>query len=448
MADEGMSRREMLQRSALGVGGLAVGGVGGFLLGDSGDGGAGDGAGGDTDTDTGGGGAASSEPIRVVGIFPLSGVVAADGEEMRNGTVMALDEINERGGLLGRELEYIEIDDGDSSSEEIVNAFRRAVDTENPDVIVSGYHLATGPEFDIVADAGRLYYNLNTQTAWTDLYTSDPERYWSIFQVDPTEAWYGIGFARWIDQLSNEGKLPSDAKRAAILGADDPYGSSITNYFESEIQDLGWEVVGRENFTPGQVSDWGPLLSGVRGEDVAVLFTTTFSPADNAAMIQQFVENPMPAVLYQQYGPSVPEYQELAGDAANGVVWSTVLGRLADERGQNWVAAYEEKFGQSPGWANAPGNYDLLNVWAQAVLNAGDPQDYEAVAAATENIVHRGITGGISFRDHAGVQYPHQTDDPTLGQSQIIVQIQDGEQTVVFPSPYTQGEFQSPPWTA
>ncbi len=439
MADEGMSRREMLQRSALGVGGLAVGGVGGFLLGNSDDA---------PGTDTASGGAASGDPIRVVGIFPLSGVVAADGEEMRNGAVMAIDEINDRGGLLGRPLEYIEIDDGDSSSEEIVNAFRRAIDTEDPDVIFSGYHLATGPEFDIVADAERLYYNVNTQTAFTDLYSSDPERYWGIFQCDPTEAWYGIGFARWIDQLVADGQLPDAARNAAILGADDPYGSSITNYFEDEMQELGWDLAGRENFTPGQVSDWGPLLSGVREDDVSVLFTTTFSPADNASMIQQFVENPMPAVLYQQYGPSVPEYQELAGDAANGVVWSTVLGRLPDERGQTWVAAYEEKFGQSPGWANAPGCYDEVNVWAQAVLNAGDPQDYQAVAAATEDIVHRGITGGISFRDHAGLQYPHQTADPTLGQSQIIVQIQDGEHVVVFPEPYATGEFQIPPWIA
>lgn len=435
MAGNGISRRELLQRSALGAGGLVVGGLGGYLLGDAGGGGGSAAAGG-----------ASGDPIRVVGIFPLSGVVAADGEEMRNGTVMAIDEINEQGGLLGRPIEYIEIDDGDSFSEDIVNAFRRAVDTEDPDIIVSGYHLATGPEFDIVADSGRLYYNLNTQTAWTDLYTSDPDRYWGIFQVDPTEAWYGIGFAQWMDELVESGKLPAAAKKAAILGADDPYGSSITNYFEDTIQDLDWELVGRENFTPGQVSDWGPLLSQVRGEEVSVLFTTTFSPADNAAMIQQFVENPMPAVLYQQYGPSVPEYLELAGDAANGVVWSTVLGRLPDEIGQDWVSRYEEKFGQTPGWANAPGNYDLINVWARAVLNAGNPEDYEAVAAETEKIRHRGVTGGISFIDHAGVQYPNQTDDPTLGQSQIIVQIQDGEHKVIFPEPYTDGEFQVPHW--
>jgi branched-chain amino acid transport system substrate-binding protein len=434
MAENGLTRREILQRSIFGAGGLVVGGAGGFMLGN---------ATGDDPAFIGS--AVSGEPIRVVGIFPLTGVVAADGQEMRNGTVMAIDEINEAGGVLGRPLEYIEIDDGDSFTDDIVNAFRRAVDTENPDVIVSGYHLATGPEFDIVADAGVLYYNLNTQTAWVDLYQSDPERYWGIFQVDPTEAWYGIGFARWIDELIDSGQF-SGAKRAAILGADDPYGSSITRFFEETMGELGWEVTGKETFTPGEVADWGPLLSRVRRDDVSILFTTTFSPADNAAMAQQFVENPMPAVLYQQYGPSVPEYLDLAGAAAEGVIWSTVLGRLPDELGRDWVARYEAKFGETPGFANAPGNYDLIYTWAKGVLQAGTADDYEAVAKATEGVIHRGITGGISFVDHAGLQYPHQTPDPTLGQSQIIVQIQGGEHVTIFPEPYTNGEFQTPPW--
>ena len=432
-ADKGLTRRELLKGSMIGVGGLALGGVGGYLLGSN------------TGEEVVEGSGPSGEPIRVVGVFPLTGVVAADGEEMRNGTIMAIDEINERGGLLGRPIEYIEIDDGDSFTEDIVNAFRRAVDIENPDLIVSGFHLATGPEFDIVADAGLLYFNLNTQTAWIDRYRSDPDRYWGIFQVDPTEAWYGIGFARWMNDLIDSGTLPG-AKRTAILGADDPYGASITSYFEASIQELGWEVTAKETFTPGQVSDWGPLLSQVRQDDVTLLFTTTFSPAGNAAMAQQFVENPMPAVVYQQYGPSVPEYLELAGDAAEGIIWSTVLGRLPDSIGQAWVSSYEAKFGATPGWANAPGNYDVINTWARAVLLSGDPNDYEGVARATEGVLHRGITGGISFEDHTGLQYPDQTQDPTVGQPMIIVQIQDGQHRVISPEPYTDGKFQVPPW--
>ena len=71
-----------------------------------------------------GGGAATTGPgqaagpdLKVVGIIGLQGVMAADGKEIHNGTVMAIDELNENwGGVLGRKIQYVEIDDGQSSA--------------------------------------------------------------------------------------------------------------------------------------------------------------------------------------------------------------------------------------------------------------------------------------------------------------------------------------------
>ena len=438
MADRQVSRREVLRRSAaFGAGGVILGGAGGFLAGSA------------TRRDEGPGDAVGEggRDIRAVGIFPLSGIIAADGQEMRNGVVMGIDEINEAGGLLGSRIEYIEIDDGDSAStDEITTAFRRAVDTENPDIIFSGYHLATGPEFDIVADAERLYYNVNTQQAWVDRYSGDPDRYWGIFQCDPTETWYGGGFALWVDEMMEQGRLPIEEKTTVILGGDDPYDSYIAQTYESQIQELGWEVVAKDQIPVLNVADWGPLLNRARQARPAVIFTTTFAPSDNAAMIQNWAANPAPSLLYQQYGPSVPEYLDLAGDSADGVIWATVLGLYPDEIGNDFRSRYQAKFGGQPGWANAGGCYDTVNVWAKGVRSAGTFSDYQAVAAATEGVVHRGVTGSISFVDHAGVQYPHQTPDASLGQGHIIVQIQNGEHRVIFPEPYTSGEYQDPPW--
>jgi branched-chain amino acid transport system substrate-binding protein len=384
--------------------------------------------------------------INVVGVFPLSGFIAADGEEMRNGVVMAVDEINELGGLVGHKLNYIEVDDVDSVGDQVTTAFERAIDVEKADVIFSGYHLTSAPEFDICANAGVLYYNNNTQKAWTDRYQSDPEKYWSIFQTDPNDEWYGGGFARYLNELVDAGVLPVENKTAAILAGDDPYDAFIGNTFNDTAQELGWEILYKDSFTVTAVADWGPMLSKVRDANPAVFFSVDYNPADNAAMVKQWVQNPIPALVYQQYGPSVPEYLELAGDAANGIMWATVLGFLPDEIGFDWVAAYEAKFNQTPGWANAPGGYDQVWVWAKAVALAGDPFDYKKVAKMTEMGIHRGVTGASSFENHGGRCYPWQVNDSSLGQAHIIVQIQDQEHKVVFPEPYTTGEFQLPPW--
>jgi branched-chain amino acid transport system substrate-binding protein len=390
---------------------------------------------------------AEKRDINVVGVFPISGFIAADGIEMRNGVVMAVDEINALGGLLGHKLKYIEVDDIDSTGDQVPTAFQRAIEVEKADVIFSGYHLNSSPEFDICANAGALYYNNNTQKAWTDRYSANPDKYWSIFQTDPNEEWYGGGFARYLNVLVETGQFtPERGKTAAILAGDDTYSAFIGNTFNDTAKQLGWEILLKESFTVATVSDWGPMLSKVRDVNPSVLFTADYNPAENASLSKAWAADPLNALLYQHYGPSVPEYLELAGEAANGVIWATVLGFLPDKIGNDWVAKYQKKFNTTPGFANAPGGYDQVWVWAKAAALAGDPFDYKKVAKMTELGIHRGVTGGSNFENHAGRCYPWQVNDPSLGQSHTIYQIQDMKQVLVFPDPYTVGKYQTPPW--
>jgi branched-chain amino acid transport system substrate-binding protein len=414
------------------VGGLVIGGVAGNAL---------------APKSSTGSGAGSRGSLKVVGIFPTGGSIASDGKEMANGVKLAVEEINARGGLIGWHLDYVEIDDKDSNTDQITAAFNRAVSVEKPDVIFSGYHLASGPEFDIVANAGLLYYNVNTQVAWVQRYTGNPSKYWGIFQCDPTEAWYGQGFAVWVDQALGAGTLLVRAKTCSIISGKSAYGTVIATGFETEIKQRGWTVVSSDGITEGSVPDWGPVLSKVKQLAPSVLFTSDFSPADDAAMAKSWAGGTTPrTLLYQQYGPSVPEYLTLAGSAANGIIWATVLGLLPDKIGTDFRARYAAKFGAQPGWANAGGCYDEVMVWAGAVAMAGDPKNYKAVAKATESVIWRGTTGSISFENHTGRQFPAQTKDASLGQPHIIVQIQDGVQKVVAPDPFTSGTFVLPPW--
>jgi len=426
-----ITRRQLLAGGAGAVGGLIIGGVAGSAFAPK------------ASTSSGGG---SRGSVKVVGIFPTGGVIASDGKEMANGVKMAVDEINARGGLIGYHLDYVQIDDKDSSTTDITPAFSRATSVEKADVIFSGYHLASGPEFDIVANAGALYYNVNTQVAWVQRYKGNPSKYWGIFQCDPTEAWYGQGFAYWVDGALNQGLLNTKTKTCSIISGKSAYGTVIATGFRTQIEQLGWKIRSDDGVTEGSVSDWGPVLSKVKQAAPSVLFTSDFSPADDAAMAKAWAASPTKTLVYQQYGPSVPEYLTLAGPAANGIVWATVLGLLPDKVGNDFRARYQTKFGAQPGWANAGGCYDEVMVWAAAVAVAGDPKNYKAVAKATESVIWRGTTGSISFEDHTGRQFPAQTADASIGQPHIIVQIQDGVQKVVSPSPFTSGTFVLPSW--
>ncbi len=426
-----VTRRQVLAGTAGAVGGLIIGGIAGTAL---------------APKSSTGGGTGSRGNLKVVGVYPTGGAIASDGKEMANGVKMAVDEINARGGLIGYHLDYVEIDDKDSNTDQITAAFNRAVSVEKPDVIFSGYHLASGPEFDIVANAGLLYYNVNTQIAWVQRYKANPSKYWGIFQCDPTESWYGQGFAYWVDGALNQGLLNTRAKTCSIISGKSAYGTVIATGFETQIKQLGWTVLTNDGVSEGAVPDWGPVLSKVKQAKPSVLFTSDFSPADDAAMAKAWAATPTKTLVYQQYGPSVPEYLTLAGPAANGIVWATVLGLLPDKIGNDFRSRYAAKFGAQPGWANAGGCYDEVMVWAAAVATSGDPKNYKAVAKATESVIWRGTTGSISFEDHTGRQFPAQTPDASIGQPHIIVQIQNGVQKVVSPAPFTSGTFVLPPW--
>ena len=320
MAGDSITQREVTRRQLIAggvgaVGGLVVGGLAGGALAPKA-------------TGTSGG---SRGSIKVVGIFPIGGAIASDGKEMQTGVKMAVDEINAAGGLIGYHLDYVVIDDKDSSTDQITTAFNRAVSVEKADVIFSGYHLASGPEFDIVANAGALYYNVNTQVAWVTRYKSAPSKYWGIFQCDPTESWYGQGFAYWVDGALRAGQLNVSAKTYSIISGKSTYGTVIASGFDSVMKQLGWSQVSNDGVSEGAVPDWGSVLSKVKQAHPSVLFTSDFSPADDAAMAKAWSASPTKTLLYQQYGPSVPEYLNLAGPAANGIVWATVLGLLPDE---------------------------------------------------------------------------------------------------------------------
>jgi len=188
------------------------------------------------------------------------------------------------------------VDDIDSVGDQVTTAFQRAIDVEKADVIFSGYHLTSSPEFDICANAGVLYYNNNTQKAWTDRYQSNPEKYWSIFQTDPNDEWYGGGFARYLNMLVETGQfVPRAARRPPSCTVMTP----IAPLSAPPLSPRPRSWVGRScmwtSFTVGQVADWGPMLSKVRDANPSVFFSVTYNPADNAAMIKQWVANPIDA---------------------------------------------------------------------------------------------------------------------------------------------------------
>jgi branched-chain amino acid transport system substrate-binding protein len=197
-------------------------------------------------------------------------------------------------------------------------------------------------------------------------------------------------------------------------------------------------------------ADWGPQLARIRANPPGLIFITDYLAGDLASFATQFASAPTPSLLYQQYGPSVPEYLDLAKGAANGVLWSTTIGTLPDAIGEDFRSRYQKKYGAPAGLSQSGAQYDAVRLWARAAAQAGEPDDFESVNRFLKATVFRGVVGTYAFdqTELTAVPYPDKVNDPSLAMPHLTYQIQGGKQVLLSPNPYTQGTFTLPPWMA
>jgi branched-chain amino acid transport system substrate-binding protein len=428
-----VTRRDMLKYATAGAAGLIIGGVGGYSLAPQE---AGEGAKGTT-----------AGKIRIGSTYPLTGFAAGDGQEMLRGSTMAIEEINASGGILGMQVEHIVIDAEDMAPEKIISAFERLINQEKVNAIINGFILGTGPEYDLVSETPTIYMHANTYQPNADMVKQNPDKYWMTFHCDPTEIWYGIGFPKIMQRLIDSGVWKPYNTKVAVLTSNIPYSTSIAKLFQEEVKKIGWTVSLYEQVTLPTV-EWGPILAKIRKDPPGLVFQAHYAPADLATFTKQFMEDPTPSLVYEQYGPSIPEFLELAGSDANGIIWSTVIGPLADAHANAYRKRYQERWKDQAGWSQNGIQYDLFKMYLEAVAVAGDPTDIRKVAGIIENGIYRGVCGGYSFikEDHTVPCYPANTLDPSLGMPHLHFQIQGQEHKLIFPDPYATDKFVLPKW--
>ena len=166
--------------------------------------------------------------------------------------------------------------------------------------------------------------------------------------------------------------------------------------FSDGVKKLGWNVTLNDQVTAPN-ADWGPQLARIRSNPPDLIFITDYLAGDLAGFATQFASAPTPSLLYQQYGPSVPEYLDLAKGAANGVLWSTTIGTLPDEIGNDFRDRYQAKYGAPAGLSQSGAQYDTVRLWARAAAQAGDPTDFKKVNEFLKATVFRGVVGTYRF---------------------------------------------------
>ena len=328
----------------------------------------------------GGQAARDGNTVAIGAVFPLSGPVAFYGNESRDGALLAIDEINNAGGLLGKKLTLIsEDDEGDGAKS--VNAFTKLTTRDKVSFIVGSSTSGATQAMTALAQQNKVI--LNSPSATNVDVTKAGDFVFRACFIDPFQGVVGADFA--YDTLR--------ARRAAVLydaGAD--YNTGLADAFKRQFRAIGGQVVADEAYQTGDV-DFNAQVTRIRATNPDVVYLPNYYN-DVALQAKQLRAQGISCALVG--GDGWDSLIDNAGDEALNGYWSAGFAAdTSDPKGVAFVRAYQAKFNKPASQFAALG-YDSLMLIVDGI-KAANSFDTTAVKNAMARINGSYVTGNIRF---------------------------------------------------
>lgn len=326
-----------------------------------------------------------SEPIRIALVSPLTGDAASYGLEVQEGINLAIEQINESGGIEGRPIELDEYDDKCSPTDGATAANA---------VVSRDYVAVVGQVCSVAVQAAMPILQQNEVPIIASSASS------------PALAEIGYeGFNRIVlaDDVSvaNAVRMAAevfDYTRLAALYSADDYGQNLAQVVEGAADEFGIEMVAMEAYTPGQTNDYLPMLSNIAQTDAEAILLGGYD-ADMGVAVRQssraFSGQDIPFVSNNNV--QTANFIELAEDAAEGIFISTIYDPSKTTDGNpEFVELFREAYDKDPGTQGALG-WDAIQVLRAAIENNGGETTDLFEAIRTVEVT--GVTGPVRFQD-------------------------------------------------
>jgi ABC-type branched-subunit amino acid transport system substrate-binding protein len=252
--------------------------------------------------------AMADEPIKIGVPHAMTGAYAGDGESYFRGVEMAVTEINEAGGLLGRPVEMVTFDTQDFAPERMMEAADQLVANEG---VVASHAGWAGWGQDVIAfgryDAPFFMYNAS-ELAIEEI-RKNRQQHSNVFQLNDVERPMA---EQVVDQML---ALPWDYENetVAIVTSDDSWGMEIGAGIRERAEELGWEVVIDET-VPYGTREWRPILSRIRNEEPGWIHVEIVYTPDIVTFQRQFSSRPTRSLINYGYaGGSLPDFASEMG---------------------------------------------------------------------------------------------------------------------------------------
>ena len=381
-------------------------------------------------------GLAGAEDVIKFGVHgPMTGPAAETGLAIKRASQLAMEEINARGGILGKKLECI-WGDTESKPEVGVSVYERFITRDKVEVVIGGLHSSVAiAMMEAASKYDSLFFiGAPVSSIISKKIEENPEKYWIIFKGDVSSRAYGPGAVELVESLGKQGFKPKTQSFCSII-EDTDFGRSVIADIERPMAASGWKNLVQEVVKIDQ-ADYTAQMSKFRGLKPDVIISVQTSVAAAASLCKTFRESRIPALFLVVYAAAKPEYIKLTGAASNGVVWLVNIAMIP-ALSKDFVGAFQKRFNEVPP-LNAAMQYDYMMIVTNVIQTAGSAEGRK-VADALLKTKYEGNCGvhAYSPKNHevmSGADYI-----PTLA-----YQIQKKKDVIIWPSKYAQGKFQVP----
>jgi len=327
--------------------------------------------------------AARADNLKIATAGPMTGEYAAFGEQMKRGAEMAVKDINAKGGVMGKNL-ALNIGDDQCDPKQAVAV---ANDFVSKGVIFVAGHFCSGssiPASSVYHDEGILQM---TPASTNPKFTDDPAKanWGTVFRTCGRDDQQGSYAGAWIAEHFK-------GKNVAIIDDKSTYGKGLADLTRAALNKAGAKEALDDEITAGE-KDYSALVSKLKAANIDVIYFGGYHP-EAALIVKQSREQGLGAQLLSGDSLNTLEFATLAGDAANGVMFTNAAEARNLPSAKQVVEEFRKDGFDPEGYTLS--TYAAVQVWAQAVTKAGST-DAAKVAAALRSQPWDTVIGKLSF---------------------------------------------------
>jgi branched-chain amino acid transport system substrate-binding protein len=336
----------------------------------------------------------ASDPIKIAFSMPQTGGLAAIGKQALLTMQIWSDDVNAKGGILGRPVQLVTYDD-QSNPANVPPIYTKLLDVDKVDLIVTNGTNLTVPAMPIAMQHGKVVLTMLA------LAVNEKFKYPRYFQTMP----YGPHGKTSISERFFEVAMSMNPKptTVALVGADAEFSKNAVDGARDQAKKHGLKVVYDRTYPP-QTVDFGPVIRGIAGTNPDIVYVGSY-PVDTSGIVRAARELNFRPKLFGggMVGTQAATLKGDLGEMLNDVVsYELYCPAVADKFPDvaPLLKKYEplaKKAGIDPqGYYVPPFTYATMQILDQAVTGSGSP-DQDKLAQYMHSATFKTIVGEIKF---------------------------------------------------